>query len=173
MKIKTEKIWNESQEEIKQALKKYMQYAEELMSMEQTKKLDATFQLNINIKSGIKWYDWVGLGVSIITAVIFPIMWIPAIISIGKMIWSLVSTDYKMSQQREAAEKEIKKAVEQIKQEIGKNIIAMNQPLEQVAAVIKSETAKTITHIEIFIGNMHAAQVKFEAIVAGIEQISK
>lgn len=94
------------------------------------------FNLNINIDNGVKV---AGLLASLVGIAAAPFtggasLWfvgasvLTALVSIGKALWSALSTDYKMSQQRQALDKNLRSATEQLRDMLRESLnIALNE----------------------------------------------
>jgi energy-coupling factor transporter ATP-binding protein EcfA2 len=115
-------------------------------------RLNEHFNLNIKIDNGVKVAGLIGglIGIALAPFTGGASLWVAGaaalsvLVSLAKAFWSALSSDYKKSQQREAAEKNVKSATEQLRDalrdslktalaEMQKTINQLDQALEAPA----------------------------------------
>jgi hypothetical protein len=149
------------QSKIADIIEKHQQHAQELMtaySKIQAGDLDTKFDLKIDIDNGLKWKNliapiiggafmfwnpagWVVLALSLSTI----------LVSIGKAVISFFSSSYKMSQQRQSADKNLEEITDQMRIEMHKSLndafpilatkvdeikLALEEPVKQVREIL-------------------------------------
>lgn len=151
-------------------LSRFEKHAQELTSSYGklgSMRFNQPFNLNIKIDNGIKV---AGLLASLVGIAAAPFtggasLWLAgasilgALISIGKALWSALSTDYKMSQQRQALDKNLRSATEQLRDILRKSLdsalsemqktidqldLALEAPAKQAANQVSTLSRSTI-----------------------------
>ncbi|MNP43700.1 hypothetical protein D3C76_1375360 [compost metagenome] len=151
-------------------LSRFEKHAQELTSSYGklgSMRFNQPFNLNIKIDNGVKV---AGLLASLVGIAAAPFtggasLWfvgasvLAALVSVGKALWSALSTDYKMSQQRQALDKNLRSATEQLRDmlregldsalsEMQKTIdqldLALEAPAKQAANQVSTLSRSTI-----------------------------
>ena len=124
-------------------------------------RLNEQFDLKIKIDNGVKVAGLIGglIGIAAAPFTGGASLWvagaavISVLVSIGKAVWSAFSSDYKKSQQREATEKNLRTAIEQLRAALRDNlktaISDMHNTVDQLdlalEAPAKQATAQVLT----------------------------
>ena len=155
-------------------IKNFERYAAELLSVYTSAgQFDAKFELkNVDIKSGVNWAgaltSVIGSVVRVILCITNPVGWVKlalsligGLISIGKAIAGFFNHNYRKSQQKKAADENIKNTGEQILKSIEQNIAETYTPLESGVQNIKNDLAKSVSHVKTINDILVAAESRF------------
>jgi hypothetical protein len=167
------------------SIKKFEKYAEELMNVSNgANRIDTSFELKINLKSGINWGGLLSSAIGIVGSAIFmvsnPVGWvflalsiIGALISVGKAVAKFFSTKFKQSEQRKSTDKSVDAVGKKLQAEIEKNFKAPFLQLNAGIKSIKDELQKSISHVKELNRILLSAQSKFAVLSKEIETESK
>ncbi|MDH1443196.1 DUF726 domain-containing protein [Pseudomonas sp. GD03721] len=147
-------------------LKRFAEHAKELTSSYEklgSTQLNEKFNIKIKIDNGIKVAGILGslIGIALAPFTGGASLWFAgasALVSFSKAIWSALSSDYKKSQQREATEKNLRSATEQLRDALRESLqkalsemqrtihqldLELEAPAKQAAAQLKALDSST------------------------------
>lgn len=155
-------------------LKRFAEHAKELTSSYEklgSTQLNEKFNIKIKIDNGIKVAGLLGslIGIALVPFTGGASLWFAGasvLVSFSKAIWSALSSDYKKSQQREATEKNLRSATEQLRDALRESLqktlsemqrtihqldLELEAPAKQAAAQLKAldsstHRLKTLSH---------------------------
>lgn len=132
------------QSEIKEIADKYQQYAKELLeiySKTSDAQMDTEFDLQFTMKSGLKIAGLISAIVGGVVSLWTPVGWFllavglaSLIFNVFKSIRSLLSSDYKMQQQRESSDKNLNSVASDMEESLRKSL---EKPIEELKETVQ------------------------------------
>lgn len=148
-------------------LKRFEEHAKELTSSYEklgSTRLNEKFNIKIKIDNGIKVAGLLGslIGIALAPFTGGASLWFAGasvLVSFSKVIWSALSSDYKKSQQREATEKNLRSATEQLRdalrESLQKALSEMQHTIHQLDLELEAPAKQAVAQLKALDSSTH------------------